>query len=489
MRKFRSPRRRSTRQRSGFKVSGDNKGSTCEILPTDRIYPDHDKIVLTSTIKEVGLSTLFKRDFGIIGVGFYFKPSGQCEVTGSVSWEYDNKKFSGKILTAKTGSKIWKKHGTLFNIPLSKTKAVKNLTVEIKFSTSTSIDFFGLVMGAIKHPYFESHDIYVSFCEQTSIYIPEILYIDPTTHSAKFSLSQGRSKSDAGTPIICKSCNRCSRFLPIDIQVERNTLSYSNHCISKAPCTHAGFSRYAVETGSKSSLPSKTSNKHVKSYYGHQLECKVCKKFFVNLALNPLRDSTQHREDSLRRRSFEVLTDHLLERKWIYHIYRLSKGKEFDVAIWEKFEKKCFSCGIELKKPTEMHLDHTRPLSYLWPLDETATCLCATCNSYKHDKFPADFYPKEKLSLLATLTDIPISEIDKKMINEVAVKELFDKVTWFFDEFLADKDYQKIRKGKKTADLILHALHNVLHSSGYKIDLVNLYHDKTGKLPRTVSTA
>lgn len=488
MRKFRTPRRRTTRQRSGFKVSGDEKGSTCKILFSHRIYPDREKIVLLSNLKEVAISHLFKRDFGIFGVGFYFKPSGQCEVSGSVSWEYDNKKFSVQIQTIKTGSKIWKKHGALIDIPLAKARSIRNLSVELKFSTTTSIDFFGLIIGSIKHPYLEANDVYEAFCEKTSIYIPEILYIDPTTHSVKFTLLRGKLKEYAGTPIVCKSCNRCARFLPIDIHEERNTLSYSNHCASRAPCTHSAFSIYEIESGNKKTLPTgKTINNHVKSYFGHQLECKVCKKFFVNLPLNPLRDSTQHREDSLRRRAFEVLANQLLERKWIYHLYRLSKGKEFDVAIWEKFGKKCFNCGIKLKKPTEMHLDHTRPLAYLWPLDETATCLCSTCNNYKHDKFPIEFYPKEKLPLLAELTGIPILTIDKKLINGTAVKELLDKIVWFFDVFLVDRDYQKIRKGKKAADLILHSIHNALHSSGYKVDLVDLYHQKIGKPPKTVT--
>lgn len=360
------------------------------------------------------------------------------------------------------------------------------MTINIEFLTDTAIDFFGLITGGIKHPYLENNDIYDSFCEKTSLYIPEILYIDPTTQSIKFDVSEGKL-TDSGTSIVCKSCNRCSRFLPIDIHFERNTLGYSNHCASRAPCQHSAFSRYEIKEGSAELLGNKTADKYIISHYGHQLECIVCKKFFVNLPLNPLRNSTQHREDSLRRRAFEVLANQLLERKWIYHLYRLSKGKEFDVAIWEKFGRKCFCCGVGIKKPTEMHLDHTRPLAYLWPLDETATCLCSKCNNSKHDKFPVEFYPKEKLSILAKLTGIPSSVIDKKLINGTAVEELLDKVVWFFDEFLAGKDYQKIRKGKKAADLILHSLQNVLRASEYKIDLVNLYHKKTGKDPKTVT--
>ena len=50
----------------------------------------------------------------------------------------------------------------------------------------------------------------------------------------------------------------------------------------------------------------------VVSYYGHQLECKACKKFFVNMPLNPQRNAQQFKEDGLRRRAIEVLINHLL---------------------------------------------------------------------------------------------------------------------------------------------------------------------------------
>jgi len=127
----------------------------------------------------------------------------------------------------------------------------------------------------------------------------------------------------------------------------------------------------------------------------------------------------------------EVLVGKLLERKWIYHIYRITKGKEFDVAIWEKFGKKCFNCGIPLKTPNDMDLDHTMPLAYLWPLDETATCLCQTCNSSKSDKFPIDFYPPDKLDDLAKITTLPLKTLRSTPINKVAVEELCNKIVWF----------------------------------------------------------
>ena len=78
---------------------------------------------------------------------------------------------------------------------------------------------------------------------------------------------------------------------------------------------------------------------YFRQHFGFQLECKSCKKFFVNAALNPLRNSTQHREDSLRRRNIEILVDTLLENEWIYHKFRRAHKREFDQYIWKNSEK------------------------------------------------------------------------------------------------------------------------------------------------------
>ncbi len=486
--KFRTPRRRLTRQKSGFNVSGDKKGSTCKIIYTDKLCPEEGIISIRAKKSTIDLPLLFKKQFGIIGVGYYIKTSSKCKISANIKWTHHGKNNSVDLKPEAIETKDWIKLGSLLEIsahqPSSK---IDDISISLTFDTKSPITFFGLICDSIKHPYFIENNVYDAFLEKTSLYIPEILYVDPTVNPLPYSMIKGKVESQKSIPIVCKSCNRCSRFLPIDIFNERNTLSFSNHCVSRAPCQHSAFSTYKIESESEIKIPKISDGRLVTSHFGHQLECKVCKKFFVNLPLNPLRDSTQHREDSLRRRAFEVLVGKLLERKWIYHIYRLSKGKEFDVAIWEKFNKTCFNCGAQLKTPNDMDLDHTMPLAYLWPLDETATCLCKTCNSSKSDKFPIDFYPEDKLDELSRITNLSIKSLKSRPINKIAVEELCNKIVWFFNDFLSDRDYRKIRKGKKAADLIVHALHNVLNSSGYSIDLLDVYKEKTGEYPSTIT--
>lgn len=112
-----------------------------------------------------------------------------------------------------------------------------------------------------------------------------------------------------------------------------------------------------------------------------------------------------------------------------------------------------------------MHLDHTRPLALLWPLDGTATALCGSCNSEKRDRAPADFYTPTKLAALAKVTGIPLRELAKAHPNEHAIGLLVRRLDWFFDEFLLRREMTKDRDGKVAGELVVKALQKVLARS------------------------
>jgi hypothetical protein len=110
---------------------------------------------------------------------------------------------------------------------------------------------------------------------------------------------EGEYRDAPPVEITLKSCNRCARFLPINISNERNHLSFSNHCVAakSRPCSHSSFGRLREAEGERV----------LKLEYGYQLECRFCKKFVVNAALNPQRTAAQMKEDAQRRRAFEAL--------------------------------------------------------------------------------------------------------------------------------------------------------------------------------------
>lgn len=485
--KFLSPKRRSTRQKSGFQVSGKGTGSTCTIEESYLIQPEANEITITTHVQRLTVPELFFRGIGVFGVGVYIRPLKDCMVTGNLSWTQDSEPCSIVIKPVHFSPDYWQRFSHIHQLNgIDKYTILSNINFTFCINTEQKISIYGLVIGALEHDYFIQHDLYENFKQKTSLYCPEILYLDPTEDIVDFTIQSG-IHSGSGHPLVCKSCNRCDRFLPINIEAETQAIGYSNHCKKKAPCQHESFAKYQIASGDPGVLARFVSNGKITSHHGHQLECRVCKKFFVNLPLNPLRDSTQHREDSLRRRAFEVLVAELLGKNWIYHEHRMNVGSEFDVYIWEKFDKKCFKCKKELLTPKEMDLDHTLPLAYLWPLDSTATCLCPSCNSSKSDKFPKDFYTNKELENLSQKTGIPIETLQNKPINILAVNKLFERSEWFFDTFLADFEYQKERNGKKAADLIVNSLHKVLQSSGCIADLIDIYENQTARIPTTVS--
>jgi len=224
----------------------------------------------------------------------------------------------------------------------------------------------------------------------------------------------------------------------------------------------------------------------VVSYYGHQLECKACKKFFVNAPLNPQRNAQQFKEDGLRRRALEVLVNILLDKNLVHFEFERKTKMEFSRYIWEKFEKRCFKCGPSSKpiRLRDMALDHTMPLAYLYRLDETATCLCSSHNSQKSDSFPIDYYSKEELERLSKITGLPLSQLCTREVNQQVLDLLIKNVVWYFDCFLMNPDYQRIRDGILTADKINDSIKRVVAG---KTDLAEEYYKKTGHRPHSVT--
>lgn len=483
---FRSPKRRLTRQRSGFTVSGSKMGSTCKFVKSASALVNSNNLVLNFK-KSVNLVECFDRNLGFVAFGGYLFPSKLVSVTLHLKF-VSNGFEQNTTTTLQLDPDKWKKIGThiLFDMKnLKKRNGV--LTAQIKLESSNKIgkiNFFGFNLDAVEE-YQGKGDLWDYFQQQTNIYLPEIYYFDTEKPFAIEPIEANSMNFSNGLCITLKSCNRCDRYLIIDIDNERNVLSYSNHCTSRAPCDDPGFCKFRITENKCSSTPKVGAIKRV--HYGFQLECRPCKKFNVNAPLNPLRNSTQHREDSTRRRYFENLIGPLLDQDYIYHKFRINKGKEFDRYIWEKFGKKCFNCERQISIPSDMHLDHTLPLASLWSLDETATCLCETCNSQKHDKFPVDFYNEKKLVELSKITGIPIGILKSRPVNNKVLEKLKEKVVWFFDEFLNQKDCQKIRGGKRTSDLIYKAMVDVVNRSGMELDLIKEYKKIKKRSPKSVS--
>lgn len=341
----------------------------------------------------------------------------------------------------------------------------------VRSAVDTAITIYDFGCGIVRNPGCFSGSGFVE-CDGES-YLQRMHDLSPEAHIWEYqgTISLHSNKDvkiylSEGELITVKSCNRCGRFLPINVQNERATLSFSNHCVANRPCKHPLFGNPRhKQTGEVMQLE-----------YGYQLECRYCKKYCVNWMHNRQRTVAQMREDGARRRFFELLIAELFqESKQL--AYKAKHGKELADYIWNKFDRKCFNCAQPLPDPRNMHLDHTRPLALLWPLDESATALCGPCNSSKSDKFPSEFYERPVLEILSEITGIPLAELETPTPNMSVVNKLIERIEWFFSDFLTREVMTKERDGKVAAELVVKALQKTLNQcpGGAPINLLVEY--------------
>lgn len=483
---FKTYKRRVTTRTSGFTTNGETTGGECII---ESAFLHEQKTPVESyklTIDKLSGVTLFLREDMYFAFGGFIHSKKKGVIDFNISYVVDNIEITPKKVISKKvlNNNTWNPIGFFFKIDGTNLE-VENIKIsmEVSLEEPSDLEFTSFDYGFIEDEYYVKNDVYDIFSTKTSMHIPTIFFFEQNK-SPEFFIDKEFTE---GRTIVLKSCNRCGRFLPINIDNERNTLSFSNHCVKNAPCTHSNFYNYKIQNPHDEELPSTDTltieNHQVISYHGHQLECVSCKKFYVNAPLNPQRNAQQFKEDGLRRRATERLVNLLLNRKLVHHEFEFKTKKEFTKFIWDKFEHKCFKCGKELKQK-EMHLDHTMPLAYFYRLDEHATCLCAEHNSSKRDKFPSDFYDKAELISLSEYTDLPLEYLEKKEINHEVLDKLVENVTWFFDDFLMAKDYQKIRDGILTADKVYQSIVRVIPND---IDLSDIYKKKTGIFPQSIT--
>jgi len=452
-----SGRRRTVTRRSGFKVTAGSTGGEYRLTPVPAytIRPGQAvRLVFRWTPSEKG---------AFIGYGGWFATSGEVKV--SIVGGPAQRTLS------LYSPPCWNKFGSMW--PATTTDSQK---VEVVFEPAepTLLALYEPHCGSITHKHLAS---------ARPELLPNMYQFSPEAHvemaapgTCELQVNGKRAEPDgpAHIDIHLKSCNRCARFLPINVESERCHLSFSNHCVAphRRPCQHGSFGRLTrVDTHEELQLD-----------YGFQLECRFCKKFEVNAAHNPKRTAGQMKEDAARRRGFELLIEALF-RGTPQLRYREQTGRELAEDIYQRFNRVCFNCGEKLSTVKDMHLDHTRPLALLWPLDGTATALCGNCNSQKRDRPPAEFYKENKLLQLSKIVGLPLEELADPSPNMEAVNLLLNRLNWFFGTFLMTEDMVKEREGKITGELLVKALQKVLECcpDGAPVDLVQLYNKRRGR--------
>ena len=433
-----SGRRRNMTRKSGFKVSPGSTGGEYKVLQVGLyLLPERTVMNLKFTIPACSPGKL-------VGFGGWFcaPDSAQLEIVSG-------DRIPSSVLLTSPSFPDWSKLGSIWESD-GKEYAI---LVQISSDVKISVGFWGMACGVIEHRHLTSaRDVLLVNMYE---FAPEAnFYVIPGNFELFINGSDNLEMDKSPIPLFLKSCNRCARFLPINVPNERNHLSFTNHCVAehRRPCSHTGFGKLRnVETGEV-----------LKLEFGFQLECRFCKKFEVNAAHNPQRTASQMKEDAARRRAFELLLMELYGGS-SQLLYRHQTGRELADDVWKKYDRHCFNCGLPLGTAKAMHLDHTRPLALLWPLDSTATALCENCNSLKRDRPPREFYDAAKLQQLAKISGLDIAELEDPSPNVEAVDLIVKNLEWFFDDFLSRPELTKVRDGKTAGELLVKALQKVIN--------------------------
>lgn len=443
--------RRPTTRKSGFSSHPEYTGGEFKLhYEQTYLFDNNNPIELIFNIPKTEPATW-------IGFGLWFSYIND-------DMQYEIQGITNKITKTIFPHPNWSKIGSMWQ---TKDGEAFNIRIIFKTTTKNEIAIFEPACGAIAHEDLRKTRVKaLSKCHNVS---PEsLILLDP---EGKVTKKTDNIKTDNYIILPLKACNRCGRFLPVNFSIydhtadERKQLSFTNHCTAphKIPCQHGNF-------GTLRNIETKELAKLV---YGFQLECRYCKLIYVNAPLNIQRTQGQKKEDSNRRRLLELLVSEL-EEETPHYRYRRITGKDLPTDIYHKFNGKCFNCEEPLPE-NEWHLDHTRPLSLLWPLDEYATPLCPRCNGEKRNRMPINYYSESKLKELSQKTGLSLQELVKPYPNTELIEKLIQNRNWLYFDFLAKHAGRRFNEGKLQSENILSALNKVIkYHPNPKIRKINL---------------
>ncbi|MEV7519756.1 hypothetical protein [Streptomyces sp. NPDC091371] len=261
------------------------------------------------------------------------------------------------------------------------------ISLELSWTGGDALDVWGLDIGPAAIPDGVTHE---EILEAGRSIAPETYYLDHAIAlNADLESSTASAIAEEGSLLHLKKCSYCGRLLPVNM----------------------------------SKLGSLAFHKHNAKRTRHQNECRSCKKWRINDNFNPSRTVDQLHESSVITRERKIF----LRESSILQEIKKRTGEGLKSQVWDRFDRRCFSCKRSISL-SQVQLDHTRPLAYLWPIDEHATCLCAECNNNKKDRFPVDFYSDSQLRELSQICGLPYGELVQKRVNMEQLEKITDDI-------------------------------------------------------------
>lgn len=323
-----------------------------------------------------------------VGAGVYLHPCAPSQVRLVLMAGGEE-----AVRVAHLSGGCWNRIGIALQAPQA-----SEIRVELRWSGAAVMSFWGLSAGPLElPPALLSAHVGVAELNQTHL-APETFYlVQDTALGMDLLEEESTAVTEApGAEVTLKKCSYCGRMLPVD-PARLGALAF---------------------------------HKHNAKLTKHQNECRACKKWRINNDFNPRRTVDQLHESSVITRERKLF---LREPERLQH-YKQRTGAGLKSQVWNRFGRKCFYCGRPLKL-NQVQLDHTRPLAYLWPIDEYATCLCPEHNNQKTDRFPVDFYSETQLCELSRITGLPYEELTAKEVNFVELNRIQQDIGTFAKEW------------------------------------------------------
>lgn len=324
----------------------------------------------------------------LIGESGPFAAGGFLRSTTSMEIEICLTADLGTTIADLSVDAMWGRFGII--VPVAD---AHELRLRLDWCGDHTLDIWGLTAGPLELPAgVAGGDPYSKELAQIHL-VPETFYFD---HDAALDLTISPESTlfctQDGASISRKKCSYCGRWLPVDPQ-RLGALSFHKHNAKRTK---------------------------------HQNECRACKKWRINDTFNPDRTPDQLHESSVITRERRVF----LKDPEILQVIKQRTGAGLKAQVWERFDRRCFLCDKRLEL-SEVQLDHTRPLAYLWPIDEHATCLCAEHNNAKSDKFPVDFYTTSQLQALSDLCGLSLEDLREKSLNQTQLRRILNDLSTF----------------------------------------------------------
>ena len=225
-----SGRRRPTTRKSGFKAHPETSGGEFRAV---QIKPTSLKAGRSKEIT-IRLPAQNKGEFAGFGGWFCSDVPVKVEFEGEVP---------GRLLLKAYPFPNWSKLGSMW---IREAHAAE-VTVVFTALQDTRLATYEFRGGIVEHKHLEEGrpELFGNMYQ----FSPEALFITRPAELRETPPEYHIPDAPDFTMHL-KSCNRCGRYLPINVHDERATLSFSNHCVAahRRPCSHKGFGFRREET-------------------------------------------------------------------------------------------------------------------------------------------------------------------------------------------------------------------------------------------------